>query len=485
MQREELTEKLTAFESKHPVSEWVWHGWRVWPVVRTRLGLALHGDPDPAAARPGHGPTRLARSLAWRRQRLGRWLGQRLQPGADRPADVVFVTQCDRMQRLGSRFYNTVVDPWAEAFAASGSRVTVWSLGDPRWPTHVPHVSIQRSIDRARAKRGTLAIDDPPPWFETLAAWAAEVLDADISWSNLAIDFRRVISASTRLESWLLRARPRVLVLDCWYGREQLGAAIAAHRLGIPVVDLQHGVQGAGHFAYAGWSPPPAGGYEVFPDRFWVWGENDAESLLASNPGAIAHDQVEVVGNRWLSDWTERDDPRRQPELRRASRLIGDRHAVLVTLQEGVSTERVLEPLIRQAPSDWLWLVRLHRRMTVDPRRLEADLRRATGGRVDCVRNTRLPLYALLRGCAWHVTGFSTCAQEALAFGVPTLLTHQSGEHAYAHFVSRGVMWPHRTAAESVERLAGRGPQLAEACRLASRDAFAEPTRGGLRCTSS
>jgi hypothetical protein len=388
---------------------------------------------------------------------------------------VIFLTAGDRGQRLGRRFTNTVVDPWAEAFRAAGSRVTVWSLGDPRWPVAGSHASVQRSIDRDRAARSDQPIGAAPAWFAELEAWAADTLNTELPWRSLAGDFRSVVSASSVLEESLRRARPRALVLDCWYTREALGAALAARRLAIPVVDLQHGIQGHGHPCYAGWSPAPEGRYEVFPDRFWVWGEADAHSLVASNPGAIAPEQVQVVGNRWLSRWVEATDRRTERAITRAARRVGKRRAVLVTLQEGVAYQEELVALMRAAPEDWLWQVRLHRRSRAGPERVQSALAAASGRRVEAVSATREPLYALLRSASAHVTAFSTCALEALAFGVPTLLSHESGEHAFADFIAEGVMWPHRSASESVRLLSSVSDEQVAACRRASRRVFADP----------
>jgi hypothetical protein len=183
---------------------------------------------------------------------------------------------------------------------------------------------------------------------------------------------------------------------------------------------------------------------------------------------------VSVVGHRWLASWTKPDgDPHRAPELARAQRLVGGRRALLVTLQEGVPFRDTLVPLLRLAPPEWLWLVRPHRRTKLDPASLEAELREATGRSVDVRQAARLPLYALLRVCAWHVTGFSTCALEALAFGVPTLLTHESGAHAYADLVAQRVMWPHGSPEEAARRLGADA--VADACRAAARRLFARP----------
>jgi hypothetical protein len=58
---------------------------------------------------------------------------------------------------------------------------------------------------------------------------------------------------------------------------------------------------------------------------------------------------------------------------------------------------------------------------------------------------------------------------------VPTLLTHESGLHAYADLVAQGVMWPHESTEQSARRLAGGAEGLADACRAAARRLFARP----------
>jgi hypothetical protein len=448
--------------------------------VRAHLALRHHDlalrHHEPAGAPPPR--RRLAGALAWRRGRLHRFAGEWLQRGGppDRSADVVFLSSSDRLERLGRGFYNTVVDPWAEEVARCGGVASVWERGDPRWPSRIPRASIQRAVDLSLRAAAQAPPGDAPAWFADLAGFVAEAFEAEVRWPELGRQLRVVETCARLFEGWLRRARPRALVLDCWYGRMAMGAAMAAHGLGIPVIDLQHGIQGGAHPLYAGWSPAPAGGYEVFPDRFWVWGAADAESLVASNPGALGPEAVRVVGHRWHAAWTQRDgDPQRASALAGAERLVAGRRALLVTLQKGVPFRDTLVPLVRHAPPEWLWLVRPHRQMQLDPARLEAELREATGRRVDVRRAARLPLYALLRACAWHVTGFSTCALEALAFGVPTLLTHESGAHAYADLVAQRVMWPHGSPEESTRRLARGAADVADACRAAAQRLFARP----------
>jgi len=479
MLREVLTAKLSSFEGKERVDEWMWNGWRAWPAVRTHVALWLHASARSRVSQAQ--PLRLVASLRSRRQRLERWFSHQRQTGSrpDRAADVVFVTTTDRAQRLDGHLYNTVVDPWVEEVERTGHRASVWDLGAPRAGTHPTHVGVQYAIDAARRSAGRSPSPPQPLWFGPFAHFLHDELDENFSWEEIHRHLESVDQHAALFEAWLQRAEPRAVVLDCWYTPEKLGAALAAHRLGIPSIDLQHGVQGHAHPAYSGWSRCAPGRYEVMPAAFWVWGEWDAESLVAANPGAIARDSVRVVGHRWLCAWAAGETPRHCAEMRAAERLVGAAHSVLVTLQAGVPYRESLRSLVVQAPRDWRWLVRLHRSMSDNPSALERELRREVGPNVEVVQSTALPLYALLRVCAAHLTGFSTCALEALPFGVPTVLTHESGDAAYAEFIQAGVMHRFESAESATERLGAADPELAERCRRASRRVFAEPAQGG------
>ncbi len=64
---------------------------------------------------------------------------------------------------------------------------------------------------------------------------------------------------------------------------------------------------------------------------------------------------------------------------------------------------------------------------------------RFAGSRVNIREATELPLYALFRLCDAHLTGYSTCAMEALAFGRSTVLFHPTGAELYQKQITDGV----------------------------------------------
>ena len=483
MLREELTARLSAFEGKQRVDTWTWNDWRAWPALRNRLALSLHQRDAPPL--PEGWQARIGGILARRRQGLERRVTQFLE-GSGRPqdpTDVVFVSSTERGQPFAGRLYNPVVDPWVEEVQRTGHRAHVWDLGDPRRGALRGHVSVQHALDAAL--RSTPPSEEPAPaWYAELADFAHEALDADLAWEDVRRELHAIDTWAALFGEWLADARPRNLFLECWYAPDRMAATLAARRLGIPSIDLQHGIQGDAHPAYAGWTAPE-GGWELVPDGFWVWGEWDADSLLRSNPGAIGEERIRVVGHRWLHAWAEEEGRSHRAAIREAQQRAGTDRCIVFTLQQGVPYRETLAALVAQAPLHWRWLVRLDRSMTESPEALEAELRQELGSNVEVVSATRLPLHAWLRVCAWHVTGFSTCALEALPFGVPTLLTHESGEHAFAEFVRAGVMHPLRSPEQAIELLAESTHELGQACRNQGGRVFAPPAFGGPWCTPS
>ncbi len=478
MLRETLTAALSDFEAKSPVDDWIFMDWHAWPAIRNYLALSLH-ERSKLGPVPSRGAV-LRGVLAGRRRRLARWLGQKLnERGPDSPVDALFVTRTDRGQPFAGGLTNTVVDPWVDEVQRAGRRAAVWDLGDPRRGAASTHVSVQYAIDAKARRVRAQACGPAPVWFGALAAFAHDTLAADVGWDEIGRELASIEGLAALFAPWLEGARPRVVVLDCWYLREMMAVALAAHRLCIPTIDLQHGIQGSAHPAYAGWSPGALERYELMPDDFWVWGDWDADSLVRSNPGAIPEHRVHAVGHRWLHAWVEEESRAHRAVVRKARHHVAGAHSVCVTLQKGVAFREILAPLVRRAPSDWRWLVRLHRSMSENPRRLEQALRSELGPNVDVVAATELPLYALLAVSTWHVTGFSTCALEALAFGVPTLLTHESGAHAYAEFIDEGVMHSFRSVEESVALLAQCCALRSESCKRSGARVFAPPAIEG------
>ncbi|NQU05455.1 MAG: hypothetical protein HQ568_05120 [Calditrichaeota bacterium] len=385
-------------------------------------------------------------------------------------ADIVFLTHGNRIQQLNNKRYQYMAGPLCDLLKRSGRSVDVWQIGHAGLPMVPESMCFGLEWDNLISReRKHFCFDDTSKWFDEHCSWA---LRKKLDWS--ADDVRSVLSRNlTTVEVWkeyLKRSRCRLLIVDVWYG--SISALIAAAELGIITVDYQHGLQGDGHFAYDGWDHIPSDGFAAMPDYYWVWGDRDANALLRNNSG-IRADQVIIGGNPWLNMWRDEEQQSMQSQIETV-RVLTSKYSkvVLVTLQKVLGWRETLESMIREAPADWLWLIRKHRLMPEIPTEMEESFHVAGMRNVLVEKATSLALYALMQVCDWHLTWFSTCALEALAFGKPTMLLHTSGVYAYQEFIDLAVMFSADGVAHAIHTMQTVKPSP-DACVAAGHSVFA------------
>jgi hypothetical protein len=203
---------------------------------------------------------------------------------------------------------------------------------------------------------------------------------------------------------------------------------------------------------YAGWDS----GYELIPDTFWVWGRHVADALTRGNRFG---NRALIGGNCWLNTWRTAPRPGGfEDAIDRATALCADRSCVvLFTVQQGVDLQPVWNAILR-SPRDWLWLIRVHRKMASESftTSIKQKLRPARAA-VLIDEPSTAPLYALLCAVDVHVTSFSTCAIEAMAFGKPTVAFGPNARTAFGQLLDSRAMRHARDDASIVEGVAGFG----------------------------
>lgn len=465
----EKLEEIKAFEARHDVTAYQAAGWHVWPLVRILLGFN---------AIPRNAPSPLR--LAWTRTMrpvVGYWravLRQYRRPAKATdslpgPASVVFLTQSGRRVWWRESFYEIYTDPLVEMLQGMEESFVVWEAGQKKMPQATPSRAVSTEIvdELYRSFAHTRRLPQPD-WFAELQPLFLKMLGRKLAWREVADHIVLVTAMAGIFERWLDKVRPKVIIEVCWYSNRSMALNLAARRLGIKTVDLQHGVQGKGHFAYSGWQQFPSQGYEVMPTSFWCWGQASAADLVAYNPGLQTKARILVGGNPWLNKW------RPQPFQQRAS--DPKRKDILVTLQHDVSN--VLLEGIKKSPEGWRWRIRFHPARSTKYREADLALFAATGHKgIETDVENELPLYKCLQQCDVHVTESSTCALEALAFGVGTVVLSDTrlgrvGCFYFRSYIDNDVMHVANTAEELLSRLLSMVP-LASTHEMAS-EYFAE-----------
>ncbi|MGH9642566.1 MAG: hypothetical protein ACRD3Q_09075, partial [Terriglobales bacterium] len=279
-----------------------------------------------------------------------------------------------------------------------------------------------------------------PAWFPEFASFYRAQLDQRLSWESLLANLASMLPMSRVFERWLRRARPGLIVLDNWCNGPLFAAALAAHRLGIPVMDLQHGIQEHTHSYYHFWHRAPPGGWPGRPDIFWVWGARTETLFHETNR---IYQEIVRGGSPWIRRWLSNTDPHLETARLEVRRLLeGYSRSILVTLTCPASRcLRYLKDTIAKSPRNWIWLVRSHPREMIDRQRIEQELGCIARVTVRCHNATEWQLYALLLEVDLHVSVESTCANEALAFGKPTIFISETGLMNFREFVDAGVMF--------------------------------------------
>ncbi len=459
---EEISRLLADYETGHDVEGYEACGWRVWPFLKTWLAADIYmarnypgkvfGHLSNASGHESGGG--ILRGLAFRAQLLleyARWTLGTLRgeaPRLSQSSDILILGSGERYQLLGGKWVHYPTGPLADLLEQRGLRCTIWQWGEAPFPAKRPSANVTPALRAALMLTNVVerfrAAPPVPGWFAEFSSFYMSQTGRQLKWNDLAKSLSSISAMSGILERWLRRSRPGLLMVDNWYNGVTLAAAVAAHRLRIPVMDLQHGIQEQSHSAYHGWLKEPPDGWEARPGMFWVWGEK-AESLLHQTNKI--RQLVLRGGNPWIRQWLSKADPDTQAACAGVRKLTeGYSRAVLVTLACPISLSlEAIKAVIRKSPPDWIWLVRGHPRESVNCHDLEEEFSPPAGARVLVHNATDWPLYALLTSLDVHVSIDSTCANEALAFGMPTILISEQGANYFRSFVEAGVMFHART----------------------------------------
>ncbi len=210
----------------------------------------------------------------------------------------------------------------------------------------------------------------------------------------------------------------------------------AAHRRGMWVADVQHGVIGESHpwygAAFRGHDP-----IEQLPDAFLCWDDGSAEvvSRWAVSRGIAVH----VIGNRWLARFVRRspDDPLvsllADDYLRSSAELGPRRPTILITLSWGsdMNSNGFVDPgllaVVRATSQRFRWLVRLHPNQisgfaSEEGKAFLGFFDEHLRGHAEWALPTRAPLPAVLGDTDLHISWYSSVAIEAAQMGIATAL---------------------------------------------------------------
>lgn len=472
----QLMELLWQLEQRYPVADWRIRGLHVWPLVRIQIASLVRSG-GTAGGNAGSLWQRAVNSFS-SQQRAA--LRDREHIARLTPADLVFLSSSACRSLVDGQWLDRLCDPLREKLELRGYRCLQLEIAAqcecrvPRWrdsyliQRDVLWRRLLNSLPLQRCQAADCELDGLEDLQQDLAR---HQLSAEkLSWQQLGRQSALIVSLAAYFKKILSRTRPRQVLAVCYYNKEGLSLNLAARQLGLVSVDLQHGVQGTLHFAYGPWTAVPAAGYELLPDRFWCWSEQDAAAINSWSGKTTPRHTAFCGGNTWAQYWSTSTTAGAQKvrEQFRAgkARLGGTRH-VLITLQPVHGASQGLEAFgacINHAPADWRWWIRLHPAMAPNEAALRSWRLTLPAERIEWDLASELPLPVLLGGMDAHLTRSSSVVQEAAACAVPSVVTDELGIRYY-----------HEEAAGGMVRLAQSGPDIVSALQ----QMFAQEKRSG------
>ncbi|KIC43335.1 hypothetical protein RA27_08660 [Ruegeria sp. ANG-R] len=267
------------------------------------------------------------------------------------------------------------------------------------------------------------------------------------------------------------RVRPKTVFLSSYSGANYVCAA--ARRLGVTVVDIQHGGMYPDHPLAANWAHTPKRGYELLPDVFWCWSEDSSQWI--SSTIANYHRTI-VGGNPKSAIEGALQDPASAPDL--PPRSTDGRPRVLVALQYGKN--ELIPTHVREAyettKTSVAWYFRLH---PAGRDRMAEAMQALDISAEEILRFSDCTEYQAMAPMDILLTDASTIVYRSQDIGLKTAVWSEMGAAYFSHLIQNGTLKALVSSDEIVEFVSGplrprSAPNLSDSSERHSQEVILE-----------
>lgn len=345
-----------------------------------------------------------------------------IMKGLLRRNDIIFFTSANYRTVEDKIYYDRFCDPIADIYEKIGLSIGIFESGsNSKYFTNIykPNrvfryyefvILISKLLYKFSLKKNTSLLDEQlnPVIGEINEYFKDEQKSLKLDVSKLREDYNRLMYSTNLIRWWLKILRPKLIFVVCYYSERGLPITIAANQLKIPIIDIQHGIQGESHFAYNGLIDQSL---ILTPKAYWLW-DGHAEKefhYLSEHP--------------WLYFWSNNFTVSNQksPKVKR----------ILYTLQPLDNSYLITKDLMDliKMTKDYHWVFRFHPQQNQDLTILKEMFDDEIN---ECItfESGAESLFNSLKQTDIHITNWSSVASEASFFNIPTLFIHKdAGKH--------------------------------------------------------
>lgn len=436
--------KIIQYERDHAVDTYLAGEVYLWPLLRNALCWDFYSKTKPHKRKLLSSlQSLLFKSILFMKPNFSKKIN------SDSEALCIFPSK--RSVKINGVNYSIYADPLADLLDKFD--ISYLSLEYGKFITKSSIRSVQNITDSLKwclrfEKVSNKTAIDQPEWFGDYSALCLDVMGRSISWAEV-LDLLFILETYANFfEEIYAKSKVKYVFIVCWFDLLSMAIILAAKRLGVTSIEMQHGYQGLNHSAYSMWFRSPVNGYELVPDIFWSWGDDSKGELERLSPGLLRSSSAISGGNLWLNKWREGN---------RVERIAGHKNRILVVLQRD-PLDMIID-VINVASPQMEWIFRFHpaRSSTLRLRDVEYIKSRVS-------KNLKFeypeitPLYESFQNIDLIITEGSVVALEALAFGLQSVIVGNTDLSRqalidYNSFIKKGLMKSAISSAELNEIL--------------------------------
>lgn len=438
-ERKAIIEKLNLWEQKYPVDKWMIEGIHLWPIIKKEFFFSLYKKGNSKDLQnKNHQSSILIKILNKLFRKPKAWLI--LKQFKINEAKILFSgAPSHRVDWNGKRF-NRYFDPLLDYLE---------NMGEGSYLLEYSNVILENVYKSSRV----INLKKTLPFF-------VKKLNFKKAWGNLKCspEFncllkelieetnltesalkKTILKSVQNISNWanlyeyfLLKSKAKYILGLCYYNNEMFGMNLAAKKLNVVSIDMQHGGQGDYHFAYH-FNKIPTKGYNILPEKFWVWDNLSFDQIIKWNKD---ENHLPIIGgNPWIEFLT--DDLKVQKKFNDSFRPM-----ILFTLQplKPIIDDYFLE-VISLTCKKYSWWLRLHPRMAKEEvtglnlKLVEFKLK----GFVNIEDASNEPLPLLLKECRLHVSKYSGSIAEAALMQIPSLVIDEIGVKSFEDLIESKI----------------------------------------------
>lgn len=240
-------------------------------------------------------------------------------------------------------------------------------------------------------------------------------------WSERAIHnwaHEKIIPKINFFKEFFQKKDFRKIMVLCYYSEDIMTLLVAANKIGIETIEMQHGPQTNIHLAYSDWSVLPVDGYQILPRTFWHWDKESMEVVNKWISKNILYNNL-IVGNFWVNYWKDKIN-----EYKHKGYILYSLQPFPFTIED-LFPENIIRCIKK---SNVLWFVRLHPRQLDKKETVINFLKEKNIFHLINIENATFDvLPKVLANSKFHVTNFSGTTIEASLLNIETVLIHRDG----------------------------------------------------------